>query len=1166
VKILIHLMALLSLSLLIWFVGPLIAIAGYVPLASLSSRVVSIIVLIGCWLLFSGLRARQRSKANRQLLEGISGAGGIEQSGGVLDNELDTLQRGFDEALQLLKQSTAARKNKQFLYTLPWYIIIGPPGSGKTTLLVNSGLQFPLADRYGDKGIKGVGGTRNCDWWFANDAVLIDTAGRYTTQDSQQQVDKGAWLGFLALLKKNRPRRPVNGALIALSLADFMILPEAELKAHAQAIKQRIQELNAQLGIDVPVYMLFTKCDRVAGFNEFFDDLDAEARTQVWGETFPADAPNHAVIERFAGAYQGLIERLDARLLARLQDEGDLSNRSLIFGFPRQMEALRGPIIDFLKDIFSVNRYQEAFFLRGVYFTSGTQEGSPIDQVMGALAQSFGLDRQQAPLFSGQGRSYFITRLLRDVIFKEAELAGLDQKKEKRRRLLQQGLYGTCVLSVLAFSTGWFISFQNNKEKIKNLENFVNQYDSEVKQARWQLDFSQLLPRMEALRAARDRVYTPDDGWLLKLGLYQGDDMAPAIQAAYERFLKHYFLEAIRYRFEERLQDAIAGNHEILYELLKAYLMLNNLEKRDMDVLKAWISIDWEMDYANQPETLNGLVKHLDYLLTLPSEPVKLNAGLIASARRILTQVPQAYQIYSRIKSETAENSYHFNVRAAMGKYADRVFINIQGELDQLSIPGLYTREGYRKLFLQQGGKILKQAVEQDWVLNRMRADAASVTELRTLQREINDLYVADYIRYWANILANVQIRATASAEETIELLGYISGKGSPLKQFLETVTENTALAQASQPAAQALAAVGNTKMQAALQLVKKQAGTDFVANVQAIDEHFSELHEFTRSRAQQGSDLDRLLVQLAEIYTAMIEVQGGAGLLAGGRVNGGLNNTALAVKLRRLQLEGTRLPEPLKDWVGVITKKVGGEMSRNVKTQLDKQWRDVVLQCKEALEGRYPFAKGSRRDVNLMDFGRFFSKSGIIERFFQQNLKPYVETGVRSWRLTDAAAQTLAVSNRSIRQFQYAAIIRDKYFKLQGEMPVIRFSVKPLSKTDDIASIRLQIDGQSLEYRGGSAMGKEFRWPGRDAGGYVKVDFEFADGSRKTAYQVDGPWALFRLLDITAEGAIGERSDRFTIKLSHALSYARFEIHTGGGINPFNTAQMRNFHCPRRL
>ena len=114
---------------------------------------------------------------------------------------------------------------------------IGARGAGKTTALVNSGLTFPLADQFGPGAIRGVGGTRNCDWWFTDEAVLIDTAGRYTTQDSHQSEDKSAWDGFLGLLKKSRPRRPLNGVFLTISVADLLQKSAGERAQLAQAIR-----------------------------------------------------------------------------------------------------------------------------------------------------------------------------------------------------------------------------------------------------------------------------------------------------------------------------------------------------------------------------------------------------------------------------------------------------------------------------------------------------------------------------------------------------------------------------------------------------------------------------------------------------------------------------------------------------------------------------------------------------------------------------------------------------------------------------------------------------------------------------------------------------------------------------------------------------------------
>ena len=99
--------------------------------------------------------------------------------------EAAKLRERFEEAVAALKKQ---RRSGNSLYDLPWYVFIGAPGSGKTTALINSGLKFPLEQRVGKGAVRGVGGTRNCDWWFTDEAVFLDTAGRYTTQDSDAGV------------------------------------------------------------------------------------------------------------------------------------------------------------------------------------------------------------------------------------------------------------------------------------------------------------------------------------------------------------------------------------------------------------------------------------------------------------------------------------------------------------------------------------------------------------------------------------------------------------------------------------------------------------------------------------------------------------------------------------------------------------------------------------------------------------------------------------------------------------------------------------------------------------------------------------------------------------------------------------------------------------------
>ena len=361
----------IALSLLIWFGGPMVSVNDYVPLGTVTARLLTIIIIVLVWAIFQLWKQVQAKKDNEGLIAGLESS--VQQAApapveaGAAQEDIGQLQQNFNDALSVLRKTKLKGiQGEQQLYELPWYIIIGPPGSGKTTAIINSGLRFPLGERFGKQALRGVGGTRDCDFWFTDEAVLVDTAGRYTTQDSHAAVDKAGWDGFLDLLKKHRRRRPINGVMVAISLAELMQQSEAERMHHATTIKQRIQELYHKLGIPFPVYVLFTKTDLIAGFMEFFDDLGREEREQVWGFTLPMDSPSNpeGVVHLFANEFDALIARLNARLSHRMHQERDLSRRTLMHAFPHQLASLKQMADFFLQDIFRPSRYESRLLSR----------------------------------------------------------------------------------------------------------------------------------------------------------------------------------------------------------------------------------------------------------------------------------------------------------------------------------------------------------------------------------------------------------------------------------------------------------------------------------------------------------------------------------------------------------------------------------------------------------------------------------------------------------------------------------------------------------------------------------------------------------------------------------------------------------------------------------
>ncbi|MEL6220967.1 MAG: type VI secretion system membrane subunit TssM, partial [Pseudomonadota bacterium] len=195
-----------ALGAAIWYFGPLIQWGDWIPLDSVEERLIAIGVVAGVVVLGTilawYLRRRRRLKLENKIVEGATEEAEVDQRDVQSQAEIAELQGRMREAMAILKKSKLGGKGgRKSVYQLPWYIIIGPPGAGKTTAIVNSGLKFPLADKMGKAAITGIGGTRNCDWWFTNEAVLIDTAGRYTTQESDVEADSKSWLGFLDILK-----------------------------------------------------------------------------------------------------------------------------------------------------------------------------------------------------------------------------------------------------------------------------------------------------------------------------------------------------------------------------------------------------------------------------------------------------------------------------------------------------------------------------------------------------------------------------------------------------------------------------------------------------------------------------------------------------------------------------------------------------------------------------------------------------------------------------------------------------------------------------------------------------------------------------------------------------------------------------------------------------
>jgi type VI secretion system protein ImpL len=242
-------------------------------------------VMLVSWLV-RRLRARRAARELEQALDAQHANASRLDEARKHREDVAVLRERMRAAIQTIKGSRLGQTSgKAALYELPWYMVIGNPAAGKSSAIVKSGLRFPFSDDTGNI-IQGIGGTRNCDWFFTSEGILIDTAGRYSVHEE----DRGEWLGFLDLLRKHRPKAPINGIVIAVSVAELSSQrPELNIQL-AKQLRHRMQELTEKLEVIAPVYVMFTKADLISGFAEFFEDRERSERDRVWGATLPYDA------------------------------------------------------------------------------------------------------------------------------------------------------------------------------------------------------------------------------------------------------------------------------------------------------------------------------------------------------------------------------------------------------------------------------------------------------------------------------------------------------------------------------------------------------------------------------------------------------------------------------------------------------------------------------------------------------------------------------------------------------------------------------------------------------------------------------------------------------------------------------------------------------------
>ncbi|XLZ70511.1 type VI secretion system membrane subunit TssM [Massilia sp. SR12] len=1053
--------------------------------------------------------------------------------------DLDAVRGAMQEALGTIKNSRLGRSTgARALYELPWYMVIGNPSAGKSSAITQSGLQFPVA---GAKAIQGVGGTRHCDWFFTAEGILLDTAGRYAVE----AADRAEWQGFLVLLKKHRPRAPVNGIIIAVSIAELRgDDPEAVLQL-ARSLRQRVQDLIEKLEVFAPVYVMFTKADLVAGFADFFGDAEPAERERAWGATMPFKhkSGSRDLLAFYEQSFDELCAGLQEMAIATMTQRRRELVPAGVHTFPLEFAALRAPIKAFLATLFEDNPFQFRPVFRGYYFTSALQEGLPSCAQSLHVAQRFSLSlpAREKPRAGGQ-TGYFLPKLFREVIFADKDLVA--RYASRKQRWARNGGFAAAILLLGTALGAWTWSYSGNAQLVANT---VADLDQAVK---LQAQRPDLQSRLEALQLLQDRIeqldkLDRDTPWLLGMGLYQGEALGRKLRDEYFKGMAEILLKPVAGSLESQLYAMgrrEAGSAEDAYNALKAYLMLADKSHVETGHLGDQLTRHWrgwlETNRGAMPreELLRRAEGLLAFFLSQVSDPswprIEAKLALVDASREQLRQVVRGMtareRVYAEIKARASTRYPAMTVARMVGEQ-DRELV--QGSH---AVSGAFTREaweGYVRGAIRDAANSTLQS--SDWVLKTAeRNDLTLEGSPEQVQKALTESYKMEYSKEWQRLLQGVVIAAMPDFPRMVDAMNRLGDPAmSPLLKVWSTVGTQTAwdnpalLNAGAQQVDPGLAQWFKARL-----FERAPTGSAALANAAlqqgsgSLGRDFAPIAALMANRDKDGSLMRTYLDNLSRLRARLNAIRNlgdpgpGARQLMQQTLEG--SGSELADALRHVDEQmmaglGDAQKQAVRPLLVRPLMQVFGGLVGPAEAEINKTWQAQVFEpFNRTLAGKFPFAQAGSAEASGAEIGQVFGPEGAIAKFVATSLGTLVVRrgdvlAPRTW-----ADMGITIAPQTLQRFPaWMAPVA------AGGMAATTQTVFQLLPypAAGLAEYSVEIDGQVLRFRNGVQQWTNMVYPGPQGTTGVRISGVTPDGRMLELFSETGPAGLRRMIDSAA-------------------------------------------------
>lgn len=1195
---------------LVWFAGP------YMGLKTMEGRFALIFFIMLVWvvILMVGKVLRERSASVLEKMIRRKADDAVVSATPENRAEVALLRQRLLGAIETLKTSNIGKtRGKAALYELPWYMIVGHPSAGKSCAILNSGLKFPLAAK-GSASVQGIGGTRNCDWFFSTEGVLLDTAGRYSTQAE----DRSEWLEFLKLLKKHRSKAPLNGILVALSLPELLQHQTEAFVIYARQIRQRINEVDATFGTRVPVYLVFTKLDLLRGFGQFFEDLSEEERQQVWGATLDHDQPAsfdavRSVNQHFEALFQGLTQLGTEKLAANRANQ----KRPALFAFPLEFHGIKDAVGKFVEHLVEHDPYHTRPLIRGFYFTSALQENHPTITTGNRVSSQFDLTRFGfKPSELTGSRPFFLESLFRKVVFPDMFLVGRSTSP-KRNRLRLAGIAAGMLL--LALTVGcWTWSYVGNQK-------LIGEAQEELLASRKLYQTGTLGDRLKALQVLQFRLeqlyqYRQDGNpWRIGWGLYRGDDVEAALRTEYFQGVRQTMLDPLKTQLEGKLTAALLAPSapaevpgtspttmlaspekriEDSYNTLKTYLMLHLPERMEAAHLTDQMPRHWrswlEANRGGYPmaDISRMAERTVAFYVSQEHEP---DLPIIGNRDDLVAQTR------SRLRGEVAllsplERIYNEIKAQGNTRYAPMTVARILNNKDMdllgasVAVPGSFTREaweGYFRLAINQAA--VGEFKGTDWVLaSSLQDNLEQLGSIDERQQKLMAMYQADYIKEWERFIQGVAVHSFSDLDRAAVALGRFSDpQNSPIKLVLARAAFETVWDSPSE-----LNKTLNQAKKSILQKTNDLLGTSTAPTPQGsqlgpVGTRFAPLAELAGTPGTSRPPIDAYLDILGKIrgklsgISASGDVGNGSRMFVQATLSSSGSELAEALQFVDTTLLGRMdqnardavrplLVRPLVETFGVLVPQAGED--------LNKVWQQQVFAPWTSLANKYPFADSSN-EAPMPDIARFLKPGdGTLARFVDKELGPLVtrkgDTLVaRTW-----GGQGIGLSPGFLEAISRLTSAGNALLQ-EGEG--CRFEVQPVP-TPGLTDILLEIDGQKILYRMGPQTWIPLSWPGQSSSQGARLQVTSFAGATAQICSFPGRLGLLRLLDQARvenpRAATSALEWRFKVTPAFSSRTAsggkedyypqgiRFNFRMVSGANPLELNTLRHHSLPQRV